>query len=67
MKSLAICALLGEISAIKIPVVIDVPENQLDLFQANPMEYIRPHNFMESNMMNFPNFNIEFPKVSEDP
>ena len=37
MKSFAICALLGEISAIKIPVTVDVPENLLQEFKADPM------------------------------
>jgi hypothetical protein len=32
MKSLAVCALIAEISAVKIPVTIDVPENLLGEF-----------------------------------
>jgi len=68
MKSLAICALLGEISAVKIPVTIDVPENMLQEFQSNPMEYLRPNQeFLGSNLMNFPSFNIEFPRFEENP
>ena len=68
MKSLAICALLGEVSAVKIPVTIDVPENMLQQFQANPIEYLRPHqSFIGSSLLDFPSFNIEFPKFEQNP
>ena len=63
MKSFAICALLGEISAIKIPVTIDVPENLLQEFKADPMQFMRPQqSFLEGSLMDFPSFNIEFPR-----
>ena len=68
MKSLAICALLGEISAVKIPVTVDVPENLLQEFKADPMQFMHPQqSFLGSSLMDFPNFNIEFPRFDQNP